>query len=184
MATEAFIGEVRMFGFNFPPRNWALCNGQILAIQTNQALFALLGTTYGGNGSTTFALPNLQSRIPVHYTSSFGSGLSNYVQGQASGSENVTLISTQMPTHTHTNTTTVAVPCQSGAGDNDNPTGAFPASGGSNNLYAASGNVDMKVINASPGLPIAGGNQPHDNMPPFLCVNFSICQFGVFPSRN
>ena len=169
--SEPFLGEIRITAFNFPPRGWAYCNGQVLPIAQNQALFALLGTTYGGNGQTTFALPDLRSRVPVHQGTLAGG--QTYVIGQQGGVENVALVATQLPQHTHGGPQAAA---------NGTPTataaGALPASGGPA-LYAGA-----SAPAASLALTAAGSSQPHDNMPPFLFLYYVIALEGVFPSRN
>lgn len=168
--SEPYLGQISIFGFNFPPRGWAFCNGQILPIAQNQALFSLLGTTYGGNGVTTFALPNLQSRVPIHFGQ--GAGLSSYNQGQSGGSEVVTLISAQMPAHNHLASVTNA----GAAGSR--PAGNVPSAGGS---YAASS--DGGTFNPA-FIQNAGGSQPHGNVQPYLALNFCIALEGIYPSRN
>ena len=177
-----YVSEIQIFAFNFAPKGWQLCNGQLLAISQNQALFSLLGTTYGGNGITTFALPDLRSRMPKHFGP--GAGIGNYVQGQASGSENVTLLANQIPSHTHTATTTAALPCQSKAGDNDSPVGIFPAAHESANIYSTANNANFGAPTVSTVVSPTGGNLPHSNMPPYLVLNFCIATQGIFPSRN
>jgi len=180
--SNPFLGEIRLFAFNFPPRGWALCNGQLLSISQNTALFALLGTTYGGNGQTTFALPNLQSRVPIHQGQ--GPGLSPYVMGQTAGEENHTLISTEMPQHLHQ----VSPACSAEDANQAAAKNNFPASpavsvgGAPVNAYtnAASPNTFMGSTNSS----IAGGSQPHNNVQPYLVVSFCIALVGIFPSRN
>ena len=172
---DPFLGEIRMFGGNFAPTGWALCNGQLLSIAQNTALFSILGTFYGGNGTTTFGLPDLRGRVPVHQGQ--GNGLSPYVVGQMSGTENVTLLSTQMPTHTHT------VQCDGQAGGKTNPTGNFPGTVGGTSqekMYSAANNASMAPAMIGP----SGGNQPHPNIQPILCVTFIIALVGIFPSRN
>jgi microcystin-dependent protein len=171
MATEPFIGEIRAVSFNFAPKNWALCNGQLLPIAQNQALFSILGTTYGGNGQTTFALPNLQGRVPVHVDSQGGS----VVLGQSGGVENVTLGINQIGQHTH------LASAQSGSGTANAPGGNLPgASTAPVQAYGASPSVGM-----NPGIVgVAGGSQPHTNLQPSLVVNYVICLQGIFPSRN
>jgi len=162
-----YVGEIRMFAGNFAPAGWALCQGQILAISENDVLFALIGTTYGGDGQTTFALPNLASRIPVHV----GPG---FVQGQTGGVESVTLTTSQIPAHSH-------VPlCNSGAGTNASPQSDVWAALDSN-VYS---DVAPSVIMAPSALGSTGGSQPHDNMVPFLVINFIISLFGIFPSQT
>jgi microcystin-dependent protein len=171
MVIDPFIGFIGMFGFNFPPRGWALCNGQLLSIAQYTALFSLLGTNYGGNGQTTFALPNLQGRMPMHFGQ--GPGLSPRSIGEVSGQENVTLLSTEMPTHTH------ALGAATTPGTTDAPAGAVPARPASSiPQYAAAADGVMAPTQA------AGGNQPHNNMPPYLALNFSIALEGIYPSRN
>lgn len=167
-----FIGEIRMFGGNFAPRGFAFCNGQLLAIAQNDALFALIGTTYGGDGQTTFALPDLRGRIPVH--AGQGPGLSSYSLGESSGTEAVTLTVQQLPAHTH------APQGQSAAGSQAGPDGGVWASSAQNQFSANAPNAAMSNAAIGP----AGGSQPHDNMAPFQVVSFIIALEGVFPSRN
>jgi microcystin-dependent protein len=162
---DPFIGQIGIFSFNYAPKNWAMCNGQLMPINQNQALYALLGTTYGGNGSTNFALPNLQSRTPIHT----GNG---FVQGQAAGAEGHTLHLTELPQHSHT------VSANSGVPNAGSPTGNSWASMPEG--YSTSSNA---VMNAS-AIGNAGGSQPHSNMQPYLTLNFCIALFGIFPSRN
>lgn len=161
-----FLGEIKLVSFNFPPRGWAFCNGATLPINTNQALFSLLGTTYGGNGQTTFALPNLQGKTPIHV----GSG---HTLGETGGEQNHTLTIAEIPTHTH------LVNAQSG-----NATTPIPAGnllGAANNLYAAPTN--LTALDATT-VTNAGGSQAHLNMQPFLVLNFCIALQGAFPSQN
>ena len=159
-----------MVGFNFAPKGWALCNGQTMSIAQNQALFAILGTTYGGNGVTTFNLPNLQGQVPIHWgTSPSGS---SYVVGQQGGSQNVTLNTTQMPSHTHLVKATATPTINTAAGN-------FPAAAPSN-VYGSATDTTMNPGVVSPN----GGSQPHSNQQPYLVVNFIIALTGVFPSRN
>ena len=167
---DPFIGEIRAFGFNFPPRGWATCSGQILPIAQNTALFSLLGTTYGGNGQTTFALPDLRGRVPVHFGQ--GPGLSNVVLGQQAGSESVTLTSEQMPSHNH------AIAASNGAAGASRPSNNFPAAGGA---YATA--TDGTTMNAGM-VRNTGGGQPHENRQPYLGLNICIALAGIFPSRN
>jgi len=177
---EPFLGEIRMFAGNFAPRGWALCNGQILPISQNTALFSLLGTTYGGDGIRTFALPNLQSRLPMHWGQ--GPGLSQRAIGEIAGTETVTLINSQMPIHNH------AAIASNTAGDQLSPSGnvwAEPADtqGNTSNAFAAlsAGNA---VTLAPQAIGNSGGSQPVPIMPPFLCVTYIIALEGIFPSRN
>ena len=176
-----FIGEIRLFGFNFAPRGWAFCQGQLLSIAQNTALFSLLGTTYGGNGQTTFGLPDLRGRVPVGQGQ--GPGLPTVTLGEQSGEVNHTLIATEMPAHNHTATTQINA--SGSAGNSTNPSGNFPAvSTTRDSVYA---NASGATMNASAGqttIGNAGGSQPHNNMQPYLGLNFSIALQGIFPSRN
>lgn len=172
---EPYIGQIILAGFNFAPLGYAKCDGQLLSIAQNTALFSLLGTTFGGDGQTTFALPDLRGRAPIHQGQ--GPGLSSKTMGEVSGSETVTLISSQMPTHTHT------VRALSTNGNLKSPAGNIPANvqGTSTNIYsAAAADTNMKTTMIG----TAGGNQPHENMQPFLVINFCIATEGIFPSRN
>lgn len=161
-----------MFAGNFAPRGWALCDGQILPISQNTALFSILGTTYGGDGRTTFALPDLRGRVPVHPGT--GAGLTSYRLGQRGGVESVTLSPPQIPSHNH------AMRGNSGQPDESNPENGFPANsaGTGEDLYHSSSNTSMGVTAN------AGGGQPHTNVQPFLCVNYIIALQGIFPSRS
>jgi microcystin-dependent protein len=168
-----FIGEVKIVAFNFAPKGWALSNGQILAINQNAALFSLLGTTYGGNGTTTFALPNLQSRVPIHFGQ--GPGRSAFSQGQMGGEENHTLFSTEMAPHTHT------LNGSSNLGSQSTPTNAILGATG-DPLYRGSASQFAQLNGGTIGN--SGGNQPHTNLQPYLVLNFVIALVGIFPSRN
>ena len=179
---DPFIGEIRMFAGNFPPQGWAICDGSLLSIAQNSPLFALLGTMYGGNGQNNFALPDLRGRIPV--ASGQGPGLSPYNVGQLGGTENVTLTTQQMPAHIHSATAAVNA---SATGDSDNPSGAAPAGGSSQNIYSSRGpDGSTAMAGNMVGVTIGptGGNVPHPNLQPFLCVTFIIALQGVFPSRS
>jgi microcystin-dependent protein len=170
--SEPFIGEVRMVGFNFPPKGWAFCNGQVLAINQNQALFSILGTTYGGNGQTTFALPNLQGRVPIHIGTLGGFQV---VLGQAAGEAAHTLITTELPLHPH--------PLMGASAPKDNNRsldGSLLGSSSTANFYAPSPNTTLNPASVGP----AGGSQAHNNMQPYLAINFIIAMIGVFPSQN
>ena len=176
-----FISELRLMSFNFPPRGWALCNGQQLPINQNQALFSLLGTTYGGNGQTTFALPNLQGRVPIHT----GNG---HTLGEAAGASTVTLTQQQMPQHTHTLSAQTEVMLPTTV--TQNPTGKVFAAprvglqGGGNGpvqLYAPANNLTALNAQSSGN---AGGSLPHYNMMPYLTLNWCIALQGIFPSQN
>jgi microcystin-dependent protein len=175
--SEFFIGQVMMAGFNFAPRFWALCNGQLLPINQNQALFSLLGTQYGGNGTTNFALPDLRSRTPIGYASSVDPGWQPpAVQiGQAAGVENVTLLSTNLPAHGHTLNPTTA------AGTTRNPNNAVYAS---TSVLLHGPSTGPLVPQAASTIAPAGGNQPHPNLQPYSVLNFCVALSGIYPSRN
>ncbi|MBS1702731.1 MAG: phage tail protein [Armatimonadetes bacterium] len=163
---EPFIGEIRLFGFNFPPKGWAACEGQILPINQNQALFSLLGTTYGGNGTTTFSLPNAKDRCLISFSA-------NFAQGQVGGEVNHTLTLTELPNHTHT------IGASDQAASSTTPSGNVYANTGTELLYNSAG-----PSSSAPVLSPVGGNQPHNNMMPTLAMNYCIALQGIFPSRN
>jgi microcystin-dependent protein len=164
---DPFLGEVRVFSFNYAPQGWAFCNGQLLPINQNQALFSILGTTYGGDGRVTFALPNLQGRVPVHV----GQGI---ILGEFGGEQAHTLTSSELPAHSHIPVGSTTFP----------PTAGTIAGNlwSTNNADPFAGTPDS-VMNPACILP-AGGSQPHDNMSPYLTLNFCIALVGIFPSRN
>lgn len=177
--TEPFLGEIRLMAFNSPPQGWALCNGQLMVISQNTALFSLLGTTYGGDGKNNFALPNLQGRVPLHVGRG-GDGVL-YTLGQFGGAEAVTLTADQLPQHGHTFFGTTP----SGAVERPPTGGALlgkPASG-SNNYYAADSNA-LQPLYPTSMTHAPGGSLPHNNMQPFLAMSFCIALFGVFPTSN
>ncbi|HUJ33194.1 MAG TPA: tail fiber protein [Candidatus Acidoferrum sp.] len=172
-STEPFLGQILIVSFSFAPKGWALCNGQILAINQNQALFAVLGTTYGGDGIRTFALPDLRGRVPIHVGQ--GPGLGSYVLGTIGGEESVTLTVDQIPAHTH------HVMGQSSLGTLASPV---------NNVWATQSRLNV-YSSAVPDTPMAagsigatGGSQPHDNHSPYLVLNYIIALQGFFPSQN
>ena len=172
--SSPYVAEIRLFGFTFAPNGWAFCNGQLLSISNFQALFTLLGTTYGGDGQNTFALPNLQSRVPVHQGQ--GAGLSQHPIGQYGGVENVTLTVNQMPAHNHLVNATSSAATVNGPGTRflgHVQAGAPP-------IYAATTNDTMAPTMIS----VAGSSQPHTNIQPYLVLNFCIALAGIFPSRN
>lgn len=179
---EPFIGQVIMFTGNFAPRNWALCDGTLLSIQQNEALFSILGTTYGGDGRTTFALPDLRGRLPMHAGS--GPGLIGRSLGQKGGSETHILTVNNLPPHNHTASGTVEPRCKNGSGDETNPNNAFPAVANTD-LYA-----DVPDSNTMGQSPVSitvgntGGGESIDHMPPYLAVNYIIAMVGLYPSRN
>jgi microcystin-dependent protein len=165
--SEPFLSEIKIVSFNFPPKGWALCNGQLLPINQNQALFALLGTTYGGNGQTNFALPNLRGRVPIHMGNS-------HTLGEQAGSTSVTVNQTQLPTHQHALNVSNS------------------SNGGIVNLGNILGNAGSQIYTGPQALVAmnagivsnVGGSQPHNNMMPYLVLNFIIALQGIFPSRN
>jgi microcystin-dependent protein len=172
-----FIAEISLFAGNFAPRGWAFCDGQIIAISQNTALFSLLGTTYGGDGKSTFALPDLQGRLPIH--AGQGPGLSPRDLGEKTGSETITLAPTQMPAHTHAVTTSAG-----GAADSANPFGRYPAVPAAGTPYSSVTGAKMAPDSGPTTLAPSGGSQPHNNLMPSLCINFIIATQGVYPSRN
>ncbi|MEO0868044.1 MAG: tail fiber protein [Cyanobacteria bacterium J06642_11] len=166
--SEPFLAEVRLFGFNFPPRGWATCDGQILPISQNQSLYSLLGTTYGGDGRTTFALPDLRGRTPIHVGNS-------YSQGRRDGSETNTLTAADMPSHTH------SLLASSQTVDDRSADNSLLGQNTSNPYSSNSGaTVNMATI----AVTNAGGGQPYNNMQPFLAIYFCIALTGTFPPRN
>jgi len=177
--SNPFLGEIRMFAGNFNPRGWAFCSGQLLPIAQNDALYALLGTTYGGDGQNTFGLPDMLGRLPINQGQ--GPGLSTYVLGQKAGTETVTLTQQQMPGHSHAFFATTAT------GSQPAPTNtSFPATLiGTATLYAIPGTSQLVqgAMNAN-SITAVGGNQSHNNLMPSLAINFIIALEGVFPSRN
>ncbi|QGG49632.1 phage tail protein [Lysinibacillus pakistanensis] len=173
--SEAYIGEIRIFGGNFAPKDWALCDGQIINIATNSALYAILGNRYGGDGKTTFALPNLNGRAALHQGT--GVGLTPRNVGESGGSATVTLLTTQMPSHNHIAT------CNNTQPSNNEPTGAIwtdQQGKGSVPLYTPQVNKQMNLIT----MDVAGGSQPHNNMQPYLGLNFIICLYGDWPPKG
>jgi microcystin-dependent protein len=166
-----FLSELRIISFNFAPKGWAFCNGQLLPINQNQPIFALLGTTYGGNGQTNFALPDLRGRCAI----SMGNG---FTLGERGGEENHTVIQSEMPAHNH------LVPAQSGTGDVFNPGTHIPANAAPLQMYSAGGS-SMQAVAMSPNMVTSvGGSQPHVNMMPYTALNFIIALQGIFPSQN
>lgn len=173
---DPFIGEVILFGGNFAPRGWALCDGQLLPISQYSALFSILGTTYGGDGRTTFALPDLRGRSAIHQGN--GPGLSDYRLGQKGGVEEVTLTTGQMPAHKHTASIEATAPIPRG-GASSTPVGSYMAEGG---VYATSKNTTMAADAIAVGN--TGSSFPHENRQPYLVLNYIIALQGVFPSRS
>lgn len=168
-----YVGSISMVAFNFEPVGWALCSGQLLPISQYDALFSLLGTTYGGDGQNTFALPDLRSRVPIHQGQ--GPGLPAYVIGQSGGQESVNLTLNQMPVHNH------SFAVNSNGGTSDNPASNFMASNSEGTKHYS--NLAGSNANGA-SIGNTGGSQPHNNMPPYLCINFIIALEGLYPSRN
>ena len=171
--SDPFVAEIRIFGFNFAPTGWAFCDGQLLPISQNTALFSLLGTVYGGDGKSTFALPDLQGNVPMHPGQ--GQGLSERFLGEMGGAESVTLLNSEIPFHTHT----VSVSSQLGL--ENHPQGQKFAAGDGVNMHAPAANLGAMSPSA---LAPAGGGLPHNNMQPYLTLNFCIALGGVFPPRG
>jgi microcystin-dependent protein len=169
---DPFVAEIRIFPFNFAPKGWAFCDGQLLPISQNTALFSLLGTTYGGNGKSNFALPDLQGNAPMHPGQ--GPGLSLHDLGETGGSETVTLLQSEIPVHSH------AVNASAADGTTGSPHGQLVAKGVGVNMYTTSFNAT--ALNPNAVGPV-GGDQPHNNMQPYLTLNFNIALQGVFPPR-
>lgn len=199
--SNALIGQIVQYGFNFAPRNWATCSGQLVSIAQNTALFSILGTTYGGNGQTTFALPDLRGRTMVHWGN--GPGLSPYSLGEVGGNESVALTLSNLPTHNHGASYAATTPNPPLNGASIKATAAAPSTGavlargvdGADTptarpvIYAPAGTtptVPLGGVNLAGTVVVgnAGGSQPHDNLSPYLTVNPCICMFGIFPSRN
>ena len=180
---EGTIAEIRMFAGNFAPKNWAFCNNQILPIAQNTALFSLLGTTYGGNGQTTFALPDLRGRVPIG--TGQGPGLANISLGELSGSPSVTLTTATLPAHNHPLTGAVTPTANNdGTGLSNNPTGGRMGASGNIFTTATDELVNMAPAASTLAVGVNGSSQPFSIMPPYEGMNYIICMFGIFPSRN
>lgn len=176
------MSEIRFFAGNFQPKYWAYCDGRILPISTNTALFSLLGTTYGGNGTTTFALPDFRSRTAVG--TGVGPGLQQYFLGEMSGTPNQTLTMINLPAHNHPGSCTITVPAYSESGTSGDPNGSHLAS--KNGLYKTGTPADsfLAPIGSAVSVSITGGSQPLNIEQPYLAMNFIICMYGIYPSRN
>ena len=180
--SDPFLSEIKIVSFNFAPKGWAKCNGQLLPINQNQALFSLLGTTYGGNGQTTFALPNLQGAVPIHT----GQG---HIMGEAAGTTSVTITQQTMPTHTHQLQGSSTIPpatAQNAAPSNTDifAQGNASLQGGQTALVSIYGDPNSLGAMLPTGVSSVGGSQPHNNMMPYLTLNFCIALIGIFPSQN
>jgi microcystin-dependent protein len=169
---QPYVGEIRMFAGNFNPNGWAFCNGALLPISENETLFQLIGTTYGGDGESTFGLPNLQSRVPIHMGTGGGS---SFTIGEMGGVESVTLTTQQIPLHNH-----AFIASQDQAGLTTPPNNVLGQIPGGNVYIQETADTPLNAGSIGP----AGGNQPHDNMQPFLCISFIISLYGIFPSQS
>ena len=172
---DQFLAEIRLFPFNFAPTGWAMCNGQLMPISQNTAVFSLVGTFYGGNGTSNFALPNLQGRVPVDYGQ--GPGLSQYEIGELGGNATVTLLLTEIPAHTHN------LLCSTGTGDAASPSNNSFGSAGRGKPMAYGLTTGTAAAMSQYAVANAGGSDPHDNMQPYLALNYCIALEGIFPSR-
>lgn len=190
MGIDAFVGQIIVVPFNFAPKGFAMCHGQLMPINLNTALFSLLGTTYGGNGTTTFALPDLRGRVPLK--SGQGPGLSSYAAGDAGGTETTILTTNQLPQHTHAvdvSAMTATARCSVAPGNHGSPVGTVPATGAGAAAYgtgAPDGTMSASAIAMGGALTAAsaGGSQPHDNRQPYLALNYCIALQGIFPPRE
>jgi len=172
---QPYVGEIRIFAGNFAPAGWMFCDGQLLPISENETLFNLIGTTYGGDGQSTFALPDLRGRLPLHFGTLSGGG-QTFQLAESAGVESVTLTTNQIPIHTH------AMLCSSAAGNSTNPLNGIAAFTDLSQYSTQAANTQMG--NPATSSDITGGSQPHDNFMPYLCVNFIISLFGIFPSQT
>jgi microcystin-dependent protein len=179
--SEPYLGQIILFAGNFAPRGWAFCNGQILQISQNTALFSILGTTYGGNGQTTFALPDLRGRVPVGMGQ--GPGLPSVDLGEMAGEPDHTLINSEMPAHNHP--AQGQIKAANGGGNSAAPSGNFPAASTTrDSIYSNTADTTLNANASQVTVDAVGGNQPHNNMQPFLGLNYIIALEGIFPSRN
>ncbi len=174
---DPFVAEIRIFPFNFAPKGWAFCNGQIMSISQNTALFSLLGTTYGGDGKSTFALPNLQGAVPM--SAGQGNGLSQYFLGEFSGTDAVTLLTSEIPNHNHT----VQQDFDNNNASATSPANAVLVNAGTTFTFSVSSTPQLQIMNPAM-VSVAGGSQPHNNLMPYLTLNYCIALQGVFPPRT
>jgi microcystin-dependent protein len=180
---EDILAEIRLFAGNFAPRNWAFCHGQLLPISRYTALFSLLGTMYGGDGKTTFALPDLRGRVAIGQGQ--GPGLTPYWPGDSSGSETVTLVANNLPLHSHTVSGTVSMDCYAGAGNSDTPHNTYPAMLADTEMYATATNASvMPAMQHNLSVNATGASQAVNNMQPVLTLNYIICMAGIYPPRS
>jgi microcystin-dependent protein len=179
MATSPFLAEIALFPFNFPPTGWAHCNGQLLSISQNTALFALLGTFYGGDGKSTFALPDLQGRCAIG--AGQGQGLSERFLGEQGGSESVTLLISEIPVHSHAVQASLKT---GGTGVTANPINSYPTTSTTNLYSDTAGSGTMTVLNVDVQVQPAGNSLPHNNMQHYLAINYCIALQGIFPARH
>ena len=173
--SDPFVGEIRMFAGNFAPRGWAFCDGQLLAVSQNDALFSLLGTIYGGDGRTTFALPDMRGRIPLHQGT--GPGLSNRRLGTKGGVEHVTLTVSELPAHTHSQI------AEAETGNQPSPADNMLGEANAPHYYNNPSTLETAAMSSS-AMSNAGGTNSHTNLMPYLCVNFIVSLFGIYPSRS
>lgn len=174
---DPYLGDIRLFAGNFAPAGWVICDGRLLAISENDALFAIIGTTYGGDGVTTFAVPDLRGRLPVGQGN--GPGLSPRVIGQKYGVESVTLLTTQIPSHSHSFSASTSAPSTS-----PSPTGTVFAHSDTDKIYVSSPSGPMPETMNAATVQATGGSQPHNNVMPTTAINYILCVAGIFPSRN
>ncbi|MDP9104433.1 MAG: tail fiber protein [Candidatus Eremiobacteraeota bacterium] len=178
--SSPFVAEIRIFSFNFAPKGWALCNGQLLSISQNTALFSLLGTFYGGDGKTTFGLPNLQGSVPMHTTQYSGnSPFGQFSLGEIGGTQSLTLLTSEMPAHTHT----LRADANHANAMTNSPTGAVEVNGNPIQTFSTSATPQPGMMNPAM-VSVAGGSQPHNNMMPYLTVSYCIALQGVYPPRT
>lgn len=180
---EGTIGVVTSVAYDFIPKNWANCSGQLLAIAQNQALFSILGTTYGGNGVNTFALPDLRGRAPISQGNGSSTGLSSYILGEVGGTETATMGISSMPAHTHNGPVSLSLPASTDPGDNTSTENNYIATGTANS-FSTNANTTFGAPTYHGTIGTAGGSMPFNILRPYLTLNFVICMYGIFPSRN